>query len=46
MTSKAREYLINVFDAEIRNLEQVLGLDCHNWLQTSANLPFEPKAPP
>jgi hypothetical protein len=32
MTSKEREYLINVFDAEIRNLEQVLGLDCHNWL--------------
>lgn len=32
MTCKEREYLINVFDAEIRNLEQVLGLDCHNWL--------------
>ena len=37
MTGKEREYLINVFDAEIRKLEQVLGLDCGNWLPNRKN---------
>jgi hypothetical protein len=45
MTSKAREYLINVFDVEIRNLEQVLGLDCHNWLLNSAKPPLVRQKP-
>ena len=36
MSIKAREYLINVFDAEIRNLERVLELDFHDWLQNSS----------
>ncbi|MBX7245317.1 MAG: sulfotransferase domain-containing protein [Candidatus Sumerlaeaceae bacterium] len=34
MTEREREYLRKVFEQEIRELEQLLGWDCSNWLST------------
>ena len=33
MTEDARRYLIAVFEPEIRELEQLLGWDCSDWLR-------------
>jgi len=33
MTEEARRYLIAVFETEIRELEQLLGWDCSDWLR-------------
>jgi hypothetical protein len=33
MTSQARDYLFRIFEYEIRQLERMLGWDCHEWLE-------------